>query len=94
MILSNGRTVLAKVKSRNTQEAQAYANKDRKLIECLILRCSVFMKAASTNLSSLTYASNPPKPISAKAMAVTTNFTSLSYSFIPSKLISNNPSFF
>ncbi|PPR84752.1 hypothetical protein GOBAR_AA35960 [Gossypium barbadense] len=36
MILSNGRTVLAKVKSRNMQEAHAYANKDRKLIECLI----------------------------------------------------------
>lgn len=42
---------------------------------------------------SLSYVSNPPKPIPTKATAITTNFTPPSYSVTLFKLISNNPSF-
>ncbi|KAB2042167.1 hypothetical protein ERO13_D02G171050v2 [Gossypium hirsutum] len=50
--------------------------------------------APSTYLSTLSYASNPPKPISTKTVVVITNSTSLSYSLALYKLIYNKSSFF
>ncbi|MFQ6666001.1 hypothetical protein Gotur_032527 [Gossypium turneri] len=49
--------------------------------------------ANSVDQPSLSYISNPPKPISTKTMAITTNFTPLSYSLTLFKLISTTRPF-